>query len=87
MIVPVTVRSERLGLLEVVLPARPDDAALEVLRQVGAIVAYVIVTVRRYTDLFERVRRRRSLELAAEIQWGCSRCSRTRAKRSGSRVR
>ena len=32
-------------------------------------VAYVIVTARRYTDLFERVRRRRSLELAAEIQW------------------
>jgi serine phosphatase RsbU (regulator of sigma subunit) len=68
-LVPVTVRSERLGLLEVVLPSRPDDATLDVLRQVGAIVAYVIVTARRYTDLFERVRRRRSLELAAEIQW------------------
>jgi serine phosphatase RsbU (regulator of sigma subunit) len=68
-LVPVTVRSERLGLLEVVLPSPPDDATLEVLRQVGAIVAYVIVTARRYTDLFERVRRRRSLELAAEIQW------------------
>ena len=68
-LVPVTVRSERLGLLEVVLPSPPDDAALDVLRQVGAIVAYVIVTARRYTDLFERVRRRRALELAAEIQW------------------
>jgi serine phosphatase RsbU (regulator of sigma subunit) len=68
-LVPVTVRSERLGLLEVVLPSRPDDATTDVLRQVGAIVAYVIVTARRYTDLFERVRRRRSLELAAEIQW------------------
>jgi serine phosphatase RsbU (regulator of sigma subunit) len=68
-LVPVTVRSERLGLLEVVLPSAPDDATLDVLRQVGATVAYVIVTARRYTDLFERVRRRRSLELAAEIQW------------------
>ena len=68
-LVPVTVRSERLGLLEVVLPSPPDGATLDVLRQVGAIVAYVIVTARRYTDLFERVRRRRSLELAAEIQW------------------
>ena len=68
-VVPVTVRSERLGLLEVVLPSPPDDATLTALRQVGALVAYVIVTARRYTDLFERVRRRRSLELAAEIQW------------------
>ena len=68
-LVPVTVRSERLGLLEVVLPSPPDDSTLDVLRQVGAMVAYVIVTARRYTDLFERVRRRRSLELAAEIQW------------------
>ncbi len=68
-LVPVTVRSERLGLLEVVLPSPPDDATLDVLRQVGAIVAYVIITARRYTDLFERVRRRHALELAAEIQW------------------
>jgi serine phosphatase RsbU (regulator of sigma subunit) len=68
-LVPVTVRSERLGLLEVVLPSPPDDATLDVLRQLGGIVAYVIITARRYTDLFERVRRRRSLELGAEIQW------------------
>jgi serine phosphatase RsbU (regulator of sigma subunit) len=68
-LVPVTVRAERLGVLEVVLPDGPDPATLEILRQVGATVAYVVVCARRYTDLFERVRRRRTLELAAEIQW------------------
>lgn len=66
--VPVTVRSERLGVLAVQLP--PPDANTEAaLRDVGLVVAFALLASRGYTDRFERIRRRRDLELAAEIQW------------------
>ena len=66
--VPVTVRSERLGILAVRLPS-PDAGTQATLGDVGLIVAYALVASRGYTDRFERIRRRRDLELAAEIQW------------------
>src|SRR5207302_1062039 len=66
---PVTVRAERLGVLDVLLPQAPDDDLRERLQEAAVVVGYVIATARRYTDLFERVRRRRDLILAAEIQW------------------
>jgi serine phosphatase RsbU (regulator of sigma subunit) len=67
--VPVTVRAERLGMLDVLLAEEPSDEVVTLLEQSAVIVGYVIATARRYTDLFERVRRRRDLVLAAEIQW------------------
>lgn len=66
--VPVTVRSERLGILAVRLPP-PNDTTLATLGDVGLVVAYALLASRGYTDRFERIRRRRDLELAAEIQW------------------
>ena len=65
---PVTVRAERVGVLDVLLP---DSSAQlrEELGRAAMVVGYVVSTARRYTDLFERVRRRRELILAAEIQW------------------
>ncbi len=66
--VPVTVRSERLGVLEVRLP-RIDDRILRALDETGRMTAYAIAVARRYTDRFERIRRRRDFLLAAEIQW------------------
>jgi serine phosphatase RsbU (regulator of sigma subunit) len=36
---------------------------------VACALAYVIASARRYTDVFERVRRRRHLALPAEMQW------------------
>lgn len=68
-LVPVTVRSERLGVLEVHLPAAPDLVTMEVLEGAGSIVAYVLLSARRYTDVFERVRRHKELEVPAELQW------------------
>src|SRR5204862_620547 len=62
-------RAERLGVLDVLLPEPPSEQLHESLSQAATIVGYVIVTARRYTDLFEKVRRRRDLILAAEIQW------------------
>ncbi len=67
--VPVSVRTERLGVLDVLLPEPPSAERREELQRAAIVVGYVIATARRYTDLFERVRRRRDLILAAEIQW------------------
>jgi hypothetical protein len=66
--VPVTMRSERLGVLEVRLPS-VDDRILGALDDTGRITAYALAAARRYTDRFERIRRRRDFILAAEIQW------------------
>lgn len=69
LLLPITVRSERLGVMQVVLPEEPEDYARRVLAEVATALGYVLVNARRYTDLFERTRRRRSLGLAAELQW------------------
>lgn len=66
---PVTVRSERYGVLEVELAAEPSLDAQTAVVQVACALAYVIASARRYTDVFERVRRRRHLALPAEMQW------------------
>jgi hypothetical protein len=67
--VPVTLRADRIGVLQVGLPARPTRAEIDHFEQVGSTLAYVVTVARRFTDLFERSRRRVDLELAAEIQW------------------
>jgi len=66
---PVTVRSERFGVLEIELGAAPGPEVSTVAAQVACALAYVLTSAQRYTDLFERVRRRRNLALAAEMQW------------------
>lgn len=68
--VPVTLRSERLGVLEVVLPTTVDAALVRALGQVALTVAYVISAAENHSDIFERARRRKPLSLAAEMQWG-----------------
>jgi serine phosphatase RsbU (regulator of sigma subunit) len=66
---PISVRAERLGVLSVILPAHPSEAALDGLRQVAVMLGYIIITAGAYTDTIERARRARPLELPAEIQW------------------
>lgn len=66
--VPVTVRSERLGVLVVELP-RVTAWLVQAIEDTGRITAYALAAARRYTDRFERIRRRRDFLLAAEIQW------------------
>jgi serine phosphatase RsbU (regulator of sigma subunit) len=67
--VPVTLRADRIGVLQVGLRARPTRAEIDHFEQVSSTLAYVVTVARRFTDLFERSRRRVDLELAAEIQW------------------
>ncbi|HVE99444.1 MAG TPA: hypothetical protein VNA12_09720, partial [Mycobacteriales bacterium] len=65
---PITQRQERIGVLEVDIPAE-SAAAQGHLEEAARVLAYVIAAARRYTDRFERIRRRRELQLAAEMQW------------------
>jgi hypothetical protein len=67
---PVSIRADRLGVLDVVLTTAPGDEEMDRLGHVATALAYVIAASRPFTDMFERVRRYQRLELAAEIQWG-----------------
>jgi hypothetical protein len=67
---PVSVRAERLGVLEVALPGEVPTALLQALGDVATTVAYVLRAASASSDVFERTRRRRPLSLAAEMQWG-----------------
>lgn len=68
-LLPVTVREERIGVLDVRTAEGLDAGAQDHLTHVAALVGHIIDGARRYTDHFERIRRRRDLSLAAEIQW------------------
>ena len=61
---------ERLGVVELVLPAEPDAELEEDVRALISLVAELVVTHGAYGDVFTRLRRRRTFSLAAEIQWG-----------------
>ncbi|MGH3785890.1 MAG: PP2C family protein-serine/threonine phosphatase [Pseudonocardiaceae bacterium] len=67
---PVTIRTERLGVLVVGLPDQTVTREVEeILDDVAHVIAYFLTGARRYTDRFEMLRRRQDLSLAAEIQW------------------
>lgn len=66
--VPVTARGEAIGVLEVRLPAGSAADAIDAVATVGHALAYIVITSRRYTDLFEWGQRSVPLGLAAEIQ-------------------
>ena len=65
---PVTERGEAIGVLEMTLPARPDDAAVEEIARLAHVLAFVVIANRRHTDLYEWGQRTRALSLSAEIQ-------------------
>lgn len=67
---PVTLRDERIGVLAVTLPEPAGEDVFSGLATVATTLAYVLLAAGRYTDLFERARRRRPLSLEAEMQWG-----------------
>lgn len=67
--VPVGIRAERLGVLDVFVLDAPTDDIVDYMRALGSSLGYVLLAARRYTDLFEAVRRRKALELPAEMQW------------------
>jgi len=66
--VPVRERAERIGVLELGFPSI-DDELLALCDDLGLLVGHLTHTAGRYTDLIELRRRRRPMNLAAEMQW------------------
>ncbi|MFD7938802.1 PP2C family protein-serine/threonine phosphatase [Streptomyces sp. NPDC059755] len=66
-ITPVTNRGDCIGVLEVTLQSA-DDTVLRQVRDAAHALAYIIVTDRRFTDLYHLGRRTTETSLAAEIQ-------------------
>lgn len=65
---PVRERAERLGVLELGF-SNMDDSLLRLADDLGILVGHLVHTAGRYTDEIERRRRRRPMNLAAEMQW------------------
>ncbi|MEU9187547.1 PP2C family protein-serine/threonine phosphatase [Streptomyces sp. NPDC048484] len=66
-ITPVSNRGDCIGVLEVTLQYA-DDTVLRQVREAAHALAYIIVTDRRFTDLYHLCRRTTKASLAAEIQ-------------------
>jgi serine phosphatase RsbU (regulator of sigma subunit) len=66
--VPVTEQSDRLGVLAMTLP-RWDDEIEFLCCELGLAAAPLLLASARYTDLPHLLRRRKEMDLAAEMQW------------------
>jgi serine phosphatase RsbU (regulator of sigma subunit) len=66
--VPVTERANQLGVLSMTLPAWNDDIEAYCV-ELGLAAAHLVVTSASYTDLPHLLRRRKDMDLAAEMQW------------------
>jgi serine phosphatase RsbU (regulator of sigma subunit) len=60
---------ERLGVAELVVAEAPTGDRQDELRALISLVAELVVVNDAYTDLFSRLRRRKTPSLAAEMQW------------------
>ncbi|WP_404815523.1 PP2C family protein-serine/threonine phosphatase [Streptomyces thermolineatus] len=67
-IAPVTSRGDSIGLLELLVQRRPGPADLREIGEAAHVLAYVVITDRRFTDLYQWGQRTTPLTLAAEIQ-------------------
>ncbi len=66
--VPILEGSDRTGVVALTLPA-VDEALLEASEELGLLAGYLIAAHARCTDLYNLHRRRRSMSLAASMQW------------------
>jgi serine phosphatase RsbU (regulator of sigma subunit) len=69
MLVPVTARGHRWGVLEVDFAQRPDQALCAELVELAEALAHELVVASLATDTYRRARRMGRLTLAAEMQW------------------
>lgn len=68
--VPLSLRAERLGVLQVRFESQPVQAdLLRGLQEIALAVAYVLVACGMCSDLVEVARRAKPLHVAAEMQW------------------
>lgn len=66
--VPMRERSDRMGVVELVVADR-SHPVLQHADDIGLLAGQHLHTVARYTDTFELMRRRKAMNLAAEMQW------------------
>lgn len=66
--VPVTEAADRTGVLGLTVPEATDEV-LSACADLGVLAGYLIATHARLTDVYNLHRRRRSLTLAASMQW------------------
>jgi serine phosphatase RsbU (regulator of sigma subunit) len=66
--VPIVEGSDRTGVLALTVPQLSDDVMLSC-EELGLLTGYLIATQARFTDRYNVHRRRRSLSLAASMQW------------------
>ncbi|MHA6782038.1 PP2C family protein-serine/threonine phosphatase [Pseudonocardia saturnea] len=66
--VPVTVRGDAIGLMELLLPSSPDAQQIAAIAGIGHVLGHIVIANRRYTDLFEWGQRTTPMTLSAEIQ-------------------
>lgn len=67
-VAPVTNRGDAIGLLELFLPAAPDEQAMREIGETAHALAYIVIANRSFTDVYQWGRRTSPLNLAAEIQ-------------------
>ncbi|MEU6587723.1 PP2C family protein-serine/threonine phosphatase [Streptomyces sp. NPDC046881] len=67
LVAPVTNRGDCIGVLDLLVP-EADDAVRDAVVQAAHALAYIVVTDRRFTDLYHWGRRTTTMSLAAEIQ-------------------
>ncbi|MEV4970238.1 PP2C family protein-serine/threonine phosphatase [Streptomyces scopuliridis] len=68
-IAPVTNRGDAIGLLELTLPAEPEEPVLQAVREAAHALAYIVIANQRFTDLYTWGKRTAPLSLPAEIQY------------------
>lgn len=66
--VPLLGGAERIGVLRVTT-SEPGSRDLKPMRRLAALVAMLIIAKRPHSDFYARVRRRRPMSVAAELQW------------------
>lgn len=66
--VPVIEGSDRTGVLALTIPSA-DPATVEACEEIGLFAGYLIATRAAFTDVFAHHRRRKTMSLAASIQW------------------
>ena len=67
LVAPVTNRGDCIGVLEMVVP-HADDTVRDAVTRAAHALAYIVVTDRRFTDLYQSGQRTTAMSLAAEIQ-------------------
>jgi hypothetical protein len=66
--IPLVDGRERIGVLELELPG-PRDGETSVLTDLAAVLVLLVISMRRYTDVWLRTRRALTMSAAAEAQW------------------